>query len=273
MRDRIHLATARPTISSTGYIGLQSIDGPDDPLERSADETAKKALRSAEPGTAEREEVSVSVRSPFGPAVTQRNALDPANVAVWDWYAQDPSFLAKDPSFLETVGAAAGAAQQIEKQLATTQVPKTDDEREAFERQVLTLIRLDAVKLVGQHRSELAARKQQFEEMATASPGGAQSAPAGADANSRAADLANAIRAAAAYVTLLNTEKSALEDLRDVIKGAVRVIASPETIDEESRRCGAPLSPTRPRSRCSDCLKPGARSSPRGCPGVRRKWF
>jgi hypothetical protein len=207
--------------------------GPDDPLERSADETARKALHSAMPGTAAREEVPASVRPSFGPAVIQRSGLDPANVAAWDWYARERH--RRDPSFLETVSAAAGAAQQIEKQLATTQVPKTDDERKAFERQVLTLIRLDAVKLVGQHRSELAARKQQFEEMATAPPGGAQSATAGADVNYRAADLANAIRAAAAYVTRLNAEKWALDDLRAVINRTVHVDSGPEAIDEEFR--------------------------------------
>lgn len=206
-------------------------DGLQDPLERSADVAAERALRASELSPVMTGSSPAGARSPSHATVIQRSPLDPGNVYAWDWYARERH--RQDPSFLETVGAAAGAAQRIEKQLGTTQVPKTDDEREAFKRQVLTLIRLDAVKLVGQHRAELAARKQQFEEMATAPPSGPQSTPAAAGVNPRSADLASAIRAAAAYVVRLNAEKSALEDLRGVIDRAVRVNAGPETIDEE----------------------------------------
>ena len=158
-----------------------------------------------------------------------RDPLDPANTKAWDWY--DSEKHRKDPSFLQTVGAASGAASNLTKTLATAEPPKTDAEREAFENQVLALIRLNAVALVGAHRSELAQKKKQFEDMAAAPPPGPGSADSGS--NPKAADTAAAIRGAATTVESLNSSKSQLEDLRDAIAGAVRVNAGPEAINDE----------------------------------------
>lgn len=166
------------------------------------------------------------------PVALRRAPLDPANPGAWNWYDSDAH--RKDASYLQTVAAAPGTAKNLEKKFAATEAPKTDAEREAFEKEVLALIRLNAVAMVGQHRNELTARQRQFEDMA-ANPqptSGAASQAAGG-ANPKAADTANAIRKAAQTITRLSEEKSQLEKLRDTIAASVRVNAGPEAIDEE----------------------------------------
>jgi hypothetical protein len=104
-------------------------------------------------------------------------------------------FVASGRLYLNTVAAAPGAAATLEKTLSGTQPPQTDAEREAFEKKVLTLIRLHAVKMVGQHRSELVARKKQFEDMPAAPE--QHTGDAAGTPNPRKADLVKAIHAAA----------------------------------------------------------------------------
>jgi hypothetical protein len=177
-------------------------------------------------------------------SVTLRRApLDPANPNAWDWYGSEAH--RKDPSFLQTVAAAPGAAKDAQQKLATAQVPTTEEEREAFEQRALALIRLNAVAMVGQHRGELAARKKQFEDMAAnPQPTAGPASSVGGGANPKAADTAAAIRTAAQTVTRLSAEKSLLEELRDAIAGAVRVNAGPEAIDEEYQTLWAKAQPS-----------------------------
>jgi hypothetical protein len=163
-------------------------------------------------------------------AVVRRGPLDPANTAAWDWYGKLESHR-KDESYLQTVGAASGAATALGKSLAESGAPKTDDERDAFEKKARTLIRLNAIAMVGAHRAELAQRKQMFESMA-AKPTNAPGQPSTAE-NPKAADTAKAIRAAAQSVTKLNADKETLQGLKNHIESAVRVNAGAEAIKDE----------------------------------------
>jgi hypothetical protein len=227
--------------SSTPNHGEASlhISRPSDPEEREADAAADAvssgrsvSISTGSSGqTVARQETSPTPGS--APATVPRDALDPANTAAWDWFGKLEEHRA-DPSFLHTVGAAPGAAGSLTKKLATASAPQTDEEREAFEKQVVTLIRLNAVAMVGAHRNELAERKQQFLAMAAKPP--AETHPPNLPENSAnlaAADTAAAIRAAAASISKLNADKEQLEGLRDDIDAAVRINSGPEAVDEE----------------------------------------
>ena len=158
--------------------------------------------------------------------------LDPANTYAWDWYSSEKH--RKDSSYLQTVNSAPGVASGLLKNLAGSEAPRTEEEREAFKMKVLTLIRLNAIGMVGEHRNQLTEKKKMFEQMAT----NPQSAPGSSgqsqdSSNPAAADTAEAIRAAALSVRKLNVEKEQLEDIRNAIYSAVRVNAGAEAINEE----------------------------------------
>jgi hypothetical protein len=165
-----------------------------------------------------------------GPVV-RRDALDPANPSAWDWYGSESH---RDASFLETVGKAQGTAGTLVKQLGT-EAPQTDEEREAIEKQILTLIRLHAVAMVGAHRAQLAERKRQFQQMALKPPAEQQQEGEGSP-NDPAADTAKAIRGAAQTAIELNADKERLSSLRDDSTATVRVNAGPETIAGEFQK-------------------------------------
>ena len=178
--------------------------------------------------------------------LTIQRGLDPATEKSWDWY--DKESHRKDASFLETVGAAKGAAGDVAKAIAATGVPKTDKEREKFENQVITLIRLNAVALVGDHRAGLVKRKSQFESMLTpAASGTPPPSTAGpeapASANTAAADTAAAVRGAAEVVRKLNAEQEQLVKLRDSASSAVRLNDGPDTIPAEYEALTAAAQP------------------------------
>jgi hypothetical protein len=163
------------------------------------------------------------------PGSVQR-ALDPANTAAWDWY--DRSSHRDDPSYLETVSAAGGRAKELATNLSAGTAPKTDEERNAIDQKILTLIRLRGVTMVGEHRSELVKKQQQFEAMVQDTPDPTRPAPA-SGTSPRAADTVAAIRAAAAQTNKLNKDKADLEDLRNQIDRAVRMNAGSEAIPDE----------------------------------------
>lgn len=177
----------------------------------------------------------------------QRYALDPANPSAWGgWF--DKESHRKDASFLETVGAAKGAAGTLTKNLEKTEAPKTDAEREAIEQQILTLIRLNAVSMVGAHRAQLAERKRKYEQFAVKPPEEVQKDAAKpseemqkdtASGVDPAADTAKAIRSYAQMTIRLNAEKELLQDLINAITSAVRFNAGPETINEEFQTLSA----------------------------------
>lgn len=162
----------------------------------------------------------------------QRAGLDPANEKAWDWYGNAEH--RKAPGYLATLAAAKGASSELIKTLAAVGAPKTDDEREAFDKQVRTLVRLNALSMVAAHREGLVKRKTQFEAMLTAPPTettpGAGAAPSAVTA---AADTAAAIRGAAEVVRTLRTEQENLTTLRNTASSAVRVNAGPEAIPGE----------------------------------------
>jgi predicted secreted Zn-dependent protease len=163
---------------------------------------------------------------------TLRRQLDPSNPAAWDWY--DKEGHRKSPDYLKTVNAAGGAATDLSKKMSGGNAPTTDAEREAFEAQVLTLIRLNAVAMVGGHRNGLVERKRQFEEMAAKPPAvDSSQGKSGDSPSSGAADTAAAIRSAATMTTTLNARKERLDGLRSDISAAVRVNGGPETINDE----------------------------------------
>jgi Domain of unknown function (DUF4157) len=155
-------------------------------------------------------------------------AFDPSKTGIWEFLGGHREWKA----YLATVGAAPGAANALAKDIAATNaVPQTDDEHDALEERVRTLIRLKAVALVGQHRDELEKRKAEFQAMLTGPP--ATSTAGDDQARSRMADTANAMRSAARMVMRLNDEKSMLKDLRTDISNAVRVNAGADTIEDE----------------------------------------
>jgi len=220
-----------PAIATKAAHGVK-IGAPDDPLEEEAEKKAEEFMSGPQPGQPADDEQRKR-REPPGAVrrFIQRQPLDPANTAAWDWY--DSSWHRKDPSYLQTVGAAPGAAAAMAKGLSDN-APQTDEERAAFKQKVLTLIRLNAVSLVGAHRTELLARKQQFEAMAKKPAADPQSGAGSAnDPKSGAQDTAMAIRAAGQARARLNAEKSTLEGLASDIRAAVRVNAGPDTIPEE----------------------------------------
>jgi hypothetical protein len=171
-----------------------------------------------------------------GPAI-KRYALDPANPKAWDWYDTEAH---RDASFQETVSKAKGSAADLTKNLSDKDAPKTDEEREAMEKQILALIRLNAVTMVGAHRAQLAERKRQFQQMEIKPPEDAQKDAASTTSGiDPAADTAKAIRGAAESSIKLNGEKATLVALRKDIDAAVRVNAGPETIREEFQTLSA----------------------------------
>lgn len=163
--------------------------------------------------------------------MVRRGALDPGNTAAWDWFGKVDSHR-KDPSYVQTVGAASGAAATLGKSMGEGGAPKNDAERDAFENKAKTLIRLNGIAMVGAHRAELAERKRMFETMAT-QPAPESGKSGAATENPKAADTAKAIRAAAQAVTKLNADKDMLQGLKSHIESAVRVNAGPDTIKDE----------------------------------------
>jgi hypothetical protein len=165
-----------------------------------------------------------------------QRGLDPANTKAWDWY--DKESHRKDASYLETVGAAKGAAGDVAKALAATGVPKTDEARERFEKQVQTLIRLNAVAMVADHRAGLVRRQSQFESMLSSGGSGTPPTSAGGPgaptaAKTAAADTAAAVRGAAEVVRKLNDEQESLVKLKNTASSAVRVNDGPEAIPSD----------------------------------------
>jgi hypothetical protein len=161
----------------------------------------------------------------------RRDPLDPANPYAWDWYGKVASHR-KDPSYLQTVGAAPGAAAALGKSLGQSGKPKTEEERDAFDQKAKTLIRLHAIAMVGAHRGQLVERKHLFESMASQPATGPEQA-GGSASNPKAADTAKAIRAAAQAVSKLNADKEMLQRLKHDAESAVRINAGAETIKDE----------------------------------------
>lgn len=165
-----------------------------------------------------------------GTAAIRRAPLDPKNTAAWDWYGSEDH--RKQFGFLDTVTAAGGSAKDMQTALATTGVPSTDEQKAAFEERALTLIRLNAVTMVGKHRAELAERQKLFEDMAADPKPGTAVAGEGA-AGSRRADMLQAVRTASQVVLQLRERKEQLTSLRDTIGRAVRFNAGAEAMEDE----------------------------------------
>jgi hypothetical protein len=163
--------------------------------------------------------------------VVQRYTLDPANPAAWDWYGKLKEH--RDSSFVQTVDRASADAAVLAKGLKETAAPTTDEERAAMENKINTLIRLKAVSMVGAHRNELLDRKRRFEAMLAAPSDKKEGQGPTVSESERRADTAKAIKTAAQSVIKLNTKKEQLQNLRDDIMAAVRVISGPEAIAEE----------------------------------------
>jgi hypothetical protein len=168
------------------------------------------------------------------PSVVRRQPLDPSNPQAWDWYASKQH---RDSSFLQTVDRASKDAAELTKGFADAKAPATDEEREAMDKRIETLIRLKAVSMVAAHRAELVKRKEEFQAMlAPGSKSSADQAPGTAPATSEAdrkSDTVKAIRSASQSVINLNAWKEQLTDLRDHISAAVELNAGPETIKDE----------------------------------------
>jgi hypothetical protein len=162
--------------------------------------------------------------------VVRRQPLDPANQAAWDWYERKQH---RDSSFLQTVDRASGDAATLAKGLKDTPAPTSDEDRAAMDAKINTLIRLNAVTMVGAHRKELLDRKHKFEAMLAAPQAGEGGPGAPITEAERRADTVKAIQSAAQSVTTLNALKEKLQGLRADIQAVVRINAGPETIPEE----------------------------------------
>jgi len=207
------------------------IGAPDDSLESEAEMQADEFVSGAQPRLLTDEEQSKR-REPSGTAQRSiQRQLDPANTAAWDWYGKESH--RQDPSYLQTVAAAPGAASAMVKVMAD-KAPETDEERAANEQKILTLIRLNAVSMVGAHRAELVNRKQQFLNMAKKPAEDPQAKGASdSDPKSGGHDTALAVRGAAQARIRMNAEKSTLNDLKNAIDAAVRLNAGAEAIPDE----------------------------------------
>lgn len=204
------------------------VSHPDDPSEREAESIAGRINSYLTPGL-----IQAGITGEAdAPAIIQRQGLAPANEAAWDWYASTRH--RRDPSFLQTVAAAPEVANELNKGLVNLGAPRTKEERAVFDKRMLKLIQLNAIAMVGEHRRQLAERKQQFDQMAgnpklLVQPAGGS----GGGANPAAADTAAAIRAAAQTVVKLNTTREHLQNLRTAIDRAVRVNAGPDALNDE----------------------------------------
>jgi hypothetical protein len=207
------------------------VGAPDDPLESEAERKADEFMSGAQPEQLSDEEQRKRRESSGSAQRSIQRQLDPANTAAWDWYDKD--WHRKDPSYLQTVASAPGAAAATVKGIGD-KAPETDEDREAVEKKILTLIRLTGVSMVGAHRAELVNRKQQFLNMAKKPAEDPQAKGASdSDPKSGAKDTAMAIRGAAQARIRMNAEKSKLEDLKNDIDCAVRVNAGAEAIPDE----------------------------------------
>jgi hypothetical protein len=193
------------------------IGAPDDPLESEAEKKADEFMSGA---PTDEEQRKRRESAPSAQRYIQRQ-LDPTSTEAWDWYSAEWHRI--DPSYAQTIAAAPGAASALVKGMAD-KPPETDEDREAVDQKILTLIRLNGVSMVGAHRVELMNRKQQFLEMAqkpAEDPQGKGSSEN--DPKSGVQDTALAIRGASQARARLNSEKSMLEDLKRDIESAVRV--------------------------------------------------
>jgi hypothetical protein len=163
-------------------------------------------------------------------SIVRRQPLDPANQAAWDWYERKEH---RDSSFVQTVDRSSTDAAALAKGLKDTAAPTSDEERAAMEAKIDTLIRLNAVSMVGAHRKELLDRKQKFEAMLATPQSGEGGQGAQVTESERRADTVKAIQTAAQSVLTLHALKEKLQALEADIRGAVRVNAGPETIKEE----------------------------------------
>ncbi|WP_018353268.1 DUF4157 domain-containing protein [Longispora albida] len=163
--------------------------------------------------------------------VIHRKPMDPANTHTWDWY--DSEEHRKKYDYLGTLNAAPGAAQAAAASFENQAPPATDEERAAFEKRALTLVRLTALSQVGEHRRALEARKADFLAMVSAAQAGPEAESKAGGTSTTSKDLAAAVRAAAKAATELGELKKTLTGLRDTARRAVRVNGGPDTLPAE----------------------------------------
>jgi hypothetical protein len=183
----------------------------EDHYEREADHAVEAALSgrsvaglSAVAGpTSRRDTVSRAER------VIQRSPLDPADPKAWGTLGDLHSRGKFSDVFFETLSESEGARAKVEGELKDRQPPQTDEEHEAFARELKTLVRLSALGLMGSHRSSITFRRDEMLQDLRAKP------KPGAEGASPRAEVAEDLAQAAKVALELGGLKKRLEGYRD----------------------------------------------------------